>query len=54
MGILFFNAVFFIDSSNLASNALELLDKCGDPLEDVLLLGQVLRVQRAHFWQDAV
>jgi hypothetical protein len=42
------------DISNLPANALELLDKCRDPLEDGLLFGQVLWIQRAHLGQDAV
>jgi hypothetical protein len=41
-------------SSNLPTNALELLDKRRDPLEDGLLLGQVSGIQRAHLGQDAV
>lgn len=39
---------------NITTNPFELLHKCCNPLENGLLLGQVLGVQRTHFRQDSI
>ncbi|SDX57045.1 hypothetical protein SAMN05421881_1003102 [Nitrosomonas halophila] len=40
--------------SNLSTHTLELLNKRGNLLENALLLRQVLRIQRTHFWQNGI